>query len=297
VVLSSGEREPEGRGRTGLVILAVLVLVVVGVAYWYVTREAPPARPSPRATPAATPRPSPTPPVPAGTGAVEIKGAVDGATVFVDGERLGAGPRRLELEAGSHEVRVAKEGFEAFVREVHVIPGRTLELEVDLEAVGPRLSVTADVAGAQVFLDRRFVGEAPLVIRDVVPGPHRLNVSAEGYEGYAEEIQVAAGANEIAVRFKEVRLDESLAVTHKHGMGSCQGRLRATPQGLQYETDHEKDGFTVPFAALEPLEVDYMSKNLRVKVVSGRKYNFTTENADDLLTFQQAVEAARKRLP
>jgi len=300
VVLSSGEKEPEGRSRAGLVILVVAVLALAGAGYWYFTREAPapvapPTRPTPRATATATPRPAA--PAPASTGVVEITAGVDGATVFVDRREVGPAPQQVDLGAGSHSVRVEKEGFQTFELEVHVVPGRTLEIEARLDVVPPRLSVTADVPGAQVFLDRKFVGEAPLVIPEVAPGPHRLNVSAEGYEGYAEEIRIGPGQNEIQVRFKEVRLDESLAVKHKHGVGSCQGQLRATPQGLRYETDHEKDGFTVPFSTLEALEVDYMSKNLRVKVRGGRKYNFTAENADDLLTFQQAVEAARKRLP
>ena len=47
----------------------------------------------------------------------------------------------------------------------------------------PRLSVTADVPGAQVFLDRKFVGEAPLEIPDVEPGqapPQRVRRRLRG---------------------------------------------------------------------------------------------------------------------
>jgi hypothetical protein len=222
---------------------------------------------------------------------------VDGATAQVDGREIGPLPRRVDLEAGSHTIRVEKEGLQPFEREVHIVPGRTLEIEARLEIVPPRLSVDADVPGAQVFLDRRFVGKTPLVIPEVEPGPHRLNVSAEGYEGFRQDITLRPGANEVHVLFKEVRLDESLAVKHKHGLGSCQGRLVASPAGLRYETDDDKDGFTAPFSSLEPLEIDYMGKNLRVKVRGGRTYNFTAEGADALLSFQQAVEAARKRLP
>jgi hypothetical protein len=279
------------------VILAAAVLALAGLGYWYLTREAPaPAAPTPRPTPRATPTAAPTPGAPTETGIVEIT-ATDGANVFVDGREVGPAPQQVDLGAGSHRVRVEKDGFQAFEREVHVVPGRTLSIEARLAAVLPRLSVSADVPGAQVFLDRKFVGEAPLVIRDVEPGDHRLNVSAEGYEGFREDITVGPGKNEIHVRFKEVRLDESLEVKHKHGIGSCRGRLVASPAGLRYDTDHDKDGFTVPFSSLEPLEVDYMSRNLRVQVRGGRKYNFTAENADDLLAFQQAVEAARQRLP
>ena len=299
MVLSSGEEEPETRGRAGLVVL--VVIAIAGAAAWYLTREAPPpapTRPVPRATAAPTPTSRPTAALPRdGTGELEITAADEGATVYVDGRRLGLAPQRVDLDAGPHRVRVEREGFRTFEREVHIVPGRTLEIEASLEAEAPSLSVEADVPGAQVFLDRKFRGEAPLVIRDVEPGKHRLNVSAEGYEGYAEDLQVAAGANEIRVRFKEVRLDESLAVRHKHGMGSCEGRLVASTEGLRYETDHGKDAFTAGFSSLEPLEVDYLKRNLRVKVRGGRRYNFTAEDANDLLVFQRAVEAARKRLP
>jgi hypothetical protein len=216
--------------------------------------------------------------------------------VLVDGRRIGPAPQTIDLEAGAHNVRVEKEGFQTFEREVQVTPGRTLRLEARLEVVAPRLRVVADVAGAQVFLDRKFVGEAPVTVRGVVPGRHRLNVSAEGYEMHAEDLEIASGTREVVVNFKEVRLDEVIAVKHKHGMGSCRGRLVATIEGLRYETDHKKDGFTAAFPTLEPLEVDYLDKNLRVKVRGGRKYNFTAEEADDLLVFQQAVEAARARL-
>ena len=44
--------------------------------------------------------------------------------------------------------------------------------------------------------------------------------------------------------------------------------------------------------------MDYLKKNLRVKVRGGKSYNFTVKDgtADGLLSFQQKVEAARKRL-
>jgi allophanate hydrolase subunit 2 len=99
------------------------------------------------------------------------------------------------------------------------------------------------------------------------------------------------------VRFKEVQLDETLDVAHKHGIGSCHGRLLATPAGLRYEADKPADSFAVGFDTLQPIEVDYMSRNLRVKQRGGKTWNFTADSADALLSFQQAVEKARKRLP
>jgi len=162
----------------------------------------------------------------------------------------------------------------------------------------PRLRITADVEGASVFVDRRHVGMAPVALDDVTPGSHRINVSAQGYEMYAETIDVGEAPVEVDVRFKEVHLDESLAVIHKHGIGSCSGRLVATTAGLAYQTDKQDDAFSVGFEALEPLTVDYLRKNLRVKIRGGRTYNFTVADgsADPLLVFQKKVEDARRRL-
>ena len=164
------------------------------------------------------------------------------------------------------------------------------------EAAAPTLRVDADVPGANVFLDRKFLGTTPVETRDFEPGPHRLNVSAEGYEMYGESVDLTAGPNEVVVKFKEVRLDERVDVVHKHGVGSCRGRLVATTAGLRYEATKAGDSFQAPFPSLEPLQVDYLNRNLRVKQKGGKTWNFTADSADGLLAFQKAVEGARKRM-
>jgi hypothetical protein len=164
------------------------------------------------------------------------------------------------------------------------------------EAAATTLRVDADVPGASVFLDRKFLGATPVETRDFEPGPHRLNVSAEGYEMYGESVELTAGPNEVIVKFKEVRLDERVDVVHKHGVGSCRGRLVATTAGLRFEAEKAGDSFEARLPSLEPLQVDYLKRTLRVKQKGGKTWNFTADSADALLLFQKAVENARKRL-
>ena len=158
-----------------------------------------------------------------------------------------------------------------------------------------RLRITSDVPGASVFVDRRFVGRAPVEIDALLPGRHRINASADGYEMQVQEIDGEAAPPVVELRFKEVRLDAQVEVVHKHGIGSCRGTLSATPQGLRYATDHRDHGFAVPLAAVASLEVDYLQKNLRVKLGGGRTFNFTEPQgqADRLLAWQQQVEKVR----
>jgi hypothetical protein len=160
------------------------------------------------------------------------------------------------------------------------------------------LRVRSDVPGASVFLDRKFLGNTPLDVDGLDPGSHRLNVSVEGYEGYAQAIEIGDTPAEVTIRFKDVVVNASLPVVHKHGVGSCTGRLVADTSGLRYESSHAGDAFGIAFADLETFAVDYLKKNLRVKKRGGRTWNFEDPNgqADPLFVFHRDVEKARARL-
>jgi hypothetical protein len=160
------------------------------------------------------------------------------------------------------------------------------------------LRIETDVPGAQVFLDRVFIGTAPVTAENVKPGTHMLNVSAEGFDGVARSIEVEPGSRDLSIRFREVSLDARVAVVHKHRMGSCTGTLSATPAGLRYDTEDKDDPFTAAFADIEAFQVDYTDKNLRVKLRKGKQYNFTDPegNADRLFVFHRDVDKARQRL-
>jgi hypothetical protein len=160
------------------------------------------------------------------------------------------------------------------------------------------LRIEADVPNAQVFLDRQFIGNAPVTAEGVKPGSHTLNVSAEGFEAIAQTLDVEPGPRDVTIRFREVRLNSTIAVVHKHRMGSCQGQLVATPAGIRYDTDDKDDRFTAPLADLDQFTVDYLDKNLKIKVRKGKQYNFTDPegNADRLFVFQRDVDKVRQRL-
>jgi hypothetical protein len=160
------------------------------------------------------------------------------------------------------------------------------------------LRIISDIPGAQVFLDRKFVGATPATVRDLSPGTYQLNVSAPGYDTHVATLSVSPGARDIAVNFREVRLDASLKVVHKHRLGSCEGTLVATADGLRYDTPHQEDAFRASLLALDTFQVDYLEKNLRVQPQRGRRYDFTDPdgNADRLFVFHRDVERARERL-
>ena len=192
-----------------------------------------------------------------------------------------ARPGRRASEPGSRSAPAA-----APPREADVVP----ELGT--------LRIETDVPGAQVFIDRQFIGTAPLTAENVKPGTHQVNVTAEGFDGLAQTIDVEPGPRDLSFRLREVRLDAVLAVVHKHRIGSCEGRLVATVDGVRYETSSKDDAFTAALGDLETFQVDYLSKNLRIKLRKGKQFDFTDPdgNADRLFVFHRDVDKARQRL-
>ena len=174
-------------------------------------------------------------------------------------------------------------------------PEPVVEEEVSLLAT---LHINSDVPGTQVFIDRAYFGTTPVTAENLDLGTHQVNVSVEGYDGLARTLDAVPGEQEIKFLFREVRLNASVDVIHKHRFGSCTGRLIATPQVLRYDTMHEDDTFSAGLLNLETFEVDYLDKNLKIRPNDSKQYNFTDPegNADRLFVFHRDVEKARERL-
>jgi hypothetical protein len=251
--------------RGALIAGGLVVVLLVAAAVWWLSgrREDAPATATAPA-PEARPAPAPAGPAPA------------------------AEPER---RAPAAEPRAAKKA---------VPDSNPAPAEASPAAEAATLVVESDVPGASVFLDREFVGTAPVTLKNVAPGSKRLNLSAEGFDGISRTVDVTSGEQTVTMRFKEVRLDANVAVAHRHGMGGgCEGTLRASVDGLAYDTANKADAFSLRYEQLETFEVNYLEKNLRVKQRGGKTWNFTdrrAENADRLFVFHRDVQAARDKL-
>ena len=249
--------------------------------------EAPPPPPKKKAAPRTSDLPS--------TGALRVTANVDGAQVYIEGDSAGATPYGDdEIGIGEYDVTVRKGGYQDFTERVRIRPGETLELRASLELVPPSLMVTSDVPGATVFIDRKYVGTTPLEVPNVVPGPHQVTVSADGYEMYAGSVEIDTGRHDLNVDFKSqvTEFNEFVVVVHKHSFGKCEGTLVADAAGIRYESDH-KDAFVASYGSLERFEVDYIEKNMNLKLLKGKNYNFTEKSGDSdpLFVFHKNVSA------
>lgn len=117
-------------------------------------------------------------------GSLEITGAEPGASIVIDGRARGdyPPPAPLRVPAGSHVVRVYKEGFAPFERRVDVASRQVVLLDAKLPALtqAGRLSVTeASGASLDVVVDNVVVGRTPWE-GTVASGAHTVMLRGEG---------------------------------------------------------------------------------------------------------------------
>lgn len=89
--------------------------------------------------------------LPRGAGMLVLESKPVGATIFVDGDRRGQTPARLELSPGRHVVELRAPGYGATRRALDTVSGVEQELMLHLQAVGPLRSPTSSYRlGAEI---------------------------------------------------------------------------------------------------------------------------------------------------
>jgi len=86
------------------------------------------------------------------------------------------------------------------------------------------------------------------------------------------------GETSLTLKFKEVRLNASVAVVHKHGIGSCEGRLTATPGGIRYETDNQEGRVRLRVEGPRDLRDRLPEEGTEGEAARGKTWNFTDKS-------------------
>lgn len=134
-----------------------------------------------------------------GLGTILIESAVEGVAVLLDGREIGTTPlldRAVVAAEGEHVVEGRRPGYEPARVEVELTAGRASRVDLEMvplaqipAAHAGELEVRVNEDGAEVLLDGRAWSAGPVPV-----GPHRLEVRREGFEPWAGEVEVAAGA-------------------------------------------------------------------------------------------------------
>lgn len=115
------------------------------------------------------------------------------ALAAIGGEEASELPQIREVKPGHHRVRVEAEGFLAEQLEAVAVEGRLVVVDVSLKEKPAVIRVRAP-DGADVSLDGRLLGEAPLTAPVEVPaGRHFIAVTRRGSYGFARDLTLDRG--------------------------------------------------------------------------------------------------------
>jgi PEGA domain len=165
--------------RPAQIIAVTLLLAAMGAAVYWADRLKVPTAPL--------------------TGSLRIETDPPGAEVRVDGTLKGTTPMALTMAAGKHLV-VVQHGTNAKQLPVDITTGAVTVHHItwtDAPAAAPAdvgsLIVAADTAGGQVNIDGEDRGAAPLTVKNLAPGQHKVVVRSAGAT-YTRTVQIEAGA-------------------------------------------------------------------------------------------------------
>ncbi len=131
-------------------------------------------------------------------GTLEIRSSPSNARAYVDGQYVGNTPVRFGTRAGSHEVRIERDGYETFRTTVNLSGGETRTIRADLERIRRTGSASFDSRprGADVYVDGRLVGTTPTDAINFNEGNYQARFSLAGYDDAVVNFRVRRGDNE-----------------------------------------------------------------------------------------------------
>lgn len=152
-------------------------------------------------------------------GTIDVKGAEPGAAIVVGGQSKGEYPllNPLRVSAGSHVVRLVKEGFEPFETNVDVAGGQAASVTAKMKplAASGRLKITERTGKVlEVVVDTAPVGFTPWEGRQPV-GTHTVQLRSKGRMGTQPASIVVKNGEVAALALTAEELDAAVHVDAK----------------------------------------------------------------------------------
>jgi hypothetical protein len=127
------------------------------------------------------------------TGTVTVQSTPTGAEVTIDGQKVGTTPLTYRLPTGEHTYEITLPEYKTSRGRFDLDSQKESIIERELERLEGIFMVQDAPEGAEVYLDGKAYGRAGESL-EVEPGKYTLEVRAEGYEPYREDIDIKPGS-------------------------------------------------------------------------------------------------------
>ena len=153
-------------------------------------------------------------PVAAGETLLSVKSNVPGAKVYMDGRYLGdTALTDAQVTPGRHRVRVEKQGYQPYTRDMEFKPGRKKSLQAILDLKAPAtgsLYIRTEPSEAGI----RILNIGPKFSQgmELSPGRYHVEISASGYKTRTEWVELSAGED----KDLDIRLESAASATNSY---------------------------------------------------------------------------------
>jgi PKD repeat protein len=126
-----------------------------------------------------------------------------GASVFIDNVIKGKTPLTLtDIAVGNHQITIIMDDYEEYTRKILVEATSPLTIAAVLTKSLPQpttqkpvtgsIAITTIPSGAEVYIDDKPIGITPAIFPDLLPGNHRVTLTAKGYEDWSYIVSVGS---------------------------------------------------------------------------------------------------------
>jgi hypothetical protein len=107
---------------------------------------------------------------------------IDGADIYIDDAKKGAGSWTGTLTPGTYSLECRKESYKSSYQTITVEEGKDITLQLDAPTpITGVLSMMSSPLDATIAVDGKDCGTTPLIIDDILVGKRKITVSKQGY--------------------------------------------------------------------------------------------------------------------
>jgi formylglycine-generating enzyme required for sulfatase activity len=182
---------------------------------------------------------------------VTIGSIPKGASVRLDGKKVGKTPLELDLFPGRHKVEISADRFKTWRTRLVVKANQPQTLEnIRLEPADGAFSLRTNPAGANVTVGDRYAGKTPLDMPLLADKVHVIRISKAGYEKVVREVKISSGKRKDltldlvpieGIVFFTVNPEDAELLVNGKSRGTVPRELRLTT--VEHRLEIKKEGY------------------------------------------------------
>ena len=181
---------------------------------------------------------------------LELDSQPTGAKVVLNGADRGTTPCTLDsIPEGENKLSLTLDGCEPFEQSVRMRAGEKQKLSAVLKQIPAKLTLVSIPAGARMYVNNQFKGEAPVSLSGLEPGEYRLRAELAAHEPVSRTITVTRAADTT----EEFRMEPNCGTIE----------ISTAPAGVTVRLDGKVIGKTAAKAG----ETDRVSDAMRIETV------------------------------